>query len=161
MHHILKDTAKNSESILVQTVNDSKLRYHSLFETFQNEILLLDADTGVIPDVNNPFGLLTISKLNEIPVEDLAIPAAVQQMVSEDRLFLFNFNTNLIEKPEEINLAGIDQLPTITDDQVQGILNRKNVTNPVHIQAELHVQDLKFTSTERGKSYGYSVECQS
>lgn len=133
----------------MQTVNESKLRYHSLFETFQNEILLLDADTEVKPDVNNPNGLLTFSKLNEIPVEDLAIPAAVQQMVSEDRLFLFNFNTNLTEKPEEINLPGIDQLPTITDDQVQGILNRENATNPIHTQAELHVQDLKFTFTEK------------
>jgi hypothetical protein len=161
MQYILKDTAKNSESILVQTVNDSKLRYHSLFETFQNEILLLDADTGVVPDVNNSFGLLTFSKLNEIPVEDLAIPPAVQQMVSEDILFLFNFNTNLTEKPEEINLPGIGQLPTITNDQVQGILNRENTTNPIHTQAELNVQDLNSYLQKRGKSYGYSVECQS
>jgi len=85
MHHILKDTAKNSESILVQTVNDSKLRYHSLFEKFQKEILFLDAETGAIPDVN-PNGLTMFSKLNEIPVEDLAVPATVQQIVSEDSL---------------------------------------------------------------------------
>jgi hypothetical protein len=70
-------------------------------------------------------------------------------MVSEDRLFLFNFDTNLTEKPEEINLPGIDQLPAVTDDQMQRILSRENVTNPIHTQTELHIQDLKFTSTEK------------
>jgi hypothetical protein len=133
----------------MQTVHDSKLRYHSLFETFQNEILLLDADTGVIPDVNNLFGLLTFSKLNEIPVEDLAIPSAAQQMTSVDRLFLFNFDTSPTEKQEEINLPGIDQLPSVTDDQLQRILSCENATIPIHTQAELHVQDLKFTSIEK------------
>jgi len=123
MQHILKNTARNLESIFVQTANTSELCYHHLFETFRNEILLLDAEIGVIKDANLN-SLLTFSKLNEIPFQDLAIPsAAAQQMTSEDRLFLFNFDPNSTEKQEDINWAGIDQLPTKTDDQVQGIFN--------------------------------------
>ena len=55
MQYILKNTAKNPESIFVQTVNTSELCYHPLFETFQNDVLLLDAETGTIPkDINLP-----------------------------------------------------------------------------------------------------------
>jgi hypothetical protein len=125
MQHILKNTARNLESIFVQTANTSELCYHHLFETFRNEILLLDAETGAITDANLN-SLLTFSKLNEIPFQDLAIPsAAAQQMTSEDRLFLFNFDPNSTEKQEDINLAGIDQLPTKIDNRAQGILSPK------------------------------------
>jgi len=55
MQRILKDTTKNLEWIFVQTVNISKLCYHPLFETFQNNVLLLDAEMGTTPeDINLP-----------------------------------------------------------------------------------------------------------
>jgi hypothetical protein len=145
MQHILKDTAKNLESIFVQTVNTSELYYHPLFETFQNDVLLLDAGMEVIPDVNNPFGLLTFLKLNRNPSQDSAMLSAEQQMTDEDRLFLFNFDANLTEKREDINLPGIDQLPAIIDEQAQGIRSREDVANLIHTLAKLHVQNPKFT----------------
>jgi len=67
--------------------------------------------------------LLTFSKQNGITLQNFAIPSPAEQMTSEDRLFLFNFDPNSTEKQEDINWAGIDQLPTKTDDQVQGIFN--------------------------------------
>ena len=56
MQYILKDTAKKLESIFVQAVDTSELCYHHLFETFQNDDLLLYAGMRAIPDVNNPNG---------------------------------------------------------------------------------------------------------
>lgn len=133
----------------MQTVNISKLCYHPLFETFQNDVLLLDAEAGAIPDVNNSFGLLMFSKLNKNPSQDLALLSAEQQITPEDKLFLFNFDPNPTEKPEDINLPGLDQLPAIIDDQTQGIRSRDDVANPIHTIAKLHVQNPKFTPTEK------------
>lgn len=149
MQHILKDTSKNLGSIFVQTVKTSEFCYHHLFETFQNDVLLLDAEMGAIPNVNNPNGLLTFSKLNKNPSQNLAMLSAGQQITSEDRLFLFNFDPNPTEKPEDINLPGIDQLPAILDDQVQGNRSREDVANLIHTLAKLHVQNPKLTPTEK------------
>lgn len=149
MQHILKDTSKNLGSIYVQTVKTSELCYHHLFETFQKDVLLLEAEMGAIPDVNNPFGFLTFSKLNKNPSQNLAMLSAVQQITSEARLFLFNFDPNPTEKPEDINLPGIDQLPAIIDDQVQGNRSREDVANLIHTLAKLYVQNPKLTPTEK------------
>jgi hypothetical protein len=132
----------------VQMVNVSELHYHRLFEKFHKEILLSDAETVVIPD-DNLNGLLMFSKLNETPAEDFAIPTVTQHMNSEDILFLFKFDPVLAERPEEIDLPGIDQLPAIKDDQAKGILNRENVTNLIHTLAKLHIQDRKSKPTEK------------
>jgi len=133
----------------VQTVKISELCYHPLFETFQNDVLLLDAEMGTTAGVNNSVGLLTFSKLNKNPSLDLAMLSAGRQITSEDKLFLFNFDLNPTEKPEDINLPGIDQLPASIGDQVQEIRSRENVANLPQTQAKLYVQNPKFAPTEK------------
>jgi diguanylate cyclase (GGDEF)-like protein/PAS domain S-box-containing protein len=48
------DTDRKADLENVQNIRTSKLRYHRLFEAAQDGILLLDAETGMIMDVN-PF----------------------------------------------------------------------------------------------------------
>jgi PAS domain S-box-containing protein/putative nucleotidyltransferase with HDIG domain len=48
----MKGTVKKAESLMVQTLKDSELRYRRLFEATQDGILILDARTGMIEDVN-------------------------------------------------------------------------------------------------------------
>jgi PAS domain S-box-containing protein len=48
----MKSTAKKVESSIVRTLKDSELRYRRLFEATQDGILILDAKTGMIEDVN-------------------------------------------------------------------------------------------------------------
>ena len=48
----MKSTAKKVESSIVRTLKDSELRYRRLFEATQDGILILDAKTGMIADVN-------------------------------------------------------------------------------------------------------------
>jgi hypothetical protein len=110
------------ETVFVQTLKDSKLRYHHLFETFRNDALFMDAEVKVIPDVNNPLGLLTSSKLNEKHHQKLVVLIPAQPTTCVDRLFSFHFDPNPTEKPEEMNLPGLDQLPAETDHQIQRIL---------------------------------------
>ena len=148
MQRILKDKAKNLESIFVQTVDPSELCYHHLFETFQNDVLLLDAEMGAIPSLNNQNGLLTFSKLNKNSSQDLAMLSSGQPITAEDRLFLFNLDPNPTEKRETINLSGIDQLPAKLDDQAQDIRSRDDVANLIHTLEKLHVQNPKFTPTD-------------
>jgi diguanylate cyclase (GGDEF)-like protein/PAS domain S-box-containing protein len=47
-------TMQEKETLLEQSIKDSELRYRRLFEAAQDGILLLDAGTGAITDVN-PF----------------------------------------------------------------------------------------------------------
>jgi diguanylate cyclase (GGDEF)-like protein/PAS domain S-box-containing protein len=48
----MKNTNQNKKSSLVKTLRDSELRYRRLFEAARDGILILDADTGLITDVN-------------------------------------------------------------------------------------------------------------
>lgn len=50
----MRKTAGNLEAIIEPSLQDSELRYRRLFEAAQDGILLLDAGTGAITDVN-PF----------------------------------------------------------------------------------------------------------
>jgi len=52
VRHNMKSTAKKVESSIVRTLKDSELRYRRLFEATQDGILILDAKTGMIEDVN-------------------------------------------------------------------------------------------------------------
>ena len=50
----MKGTARKLKPLIVQTLKDSELQYRRLFEAAQDGILILDAKTGAITDVN-PF----------------------------------------------------------------------------------------------------------
>jgi hypothetical protein len=116
MQPILKEPPRNLESVFAQPVKTAEACYHHLFETFRDEILRPDVETGTITDANLN-SLPTFSKLNEIPFMDLAIRSKAQLMGSEDKLFLLNFDPNSTEKNEDISLAGFDQLPTVTRER--------------------------------------------
>jgi hypothetical protein len=117
MQPILKEPPRKLVSIFAQPVKTADACYHHLFETFRDEILRPDAEKGAITDANLN-SLPTFSKLNEIPFMDLAISSEAQQMRSEDKVFLLNFDPDVMEKQEDISLEGIDQLPTITRARV-------------------------------------------
>jgi PAS domain S-box-containing protein/putative nucleotidyltransferase with HDIG domain len=48
----MKATIRKVQKLIVQTLKDSELRYRRLFEAAQDGILILDAGTGMIEDVN-------------------------------------------------------------------------------------------------------------
>lgn len=48
----MKGTTKKAEKIIELSLKDSELRYRRLFESAQDGILILDAETGMITDVN-------------------------------------------------------------------------------------------------------------
>ena len=50
----MSDQAKKTDKVNVQKIQTSELRYRRLFEAAQDGILILDAETGMITDVN-PF----------------------------------------------------------------------------------------------------------
>jgi PAS domain-containing protein len=48
----VKNTAKKGGSLIEQSLKDPGIRYRRLFETAQDGILILDAKTGMIEEVN-------------------------------------------------------------------------------------------------------------
>jgi PAS domain S-box-containing protein len=63
-----KGTARKADMEDVQNIKTSELRYRRLFEAAQDGILLLDAETGAITDVN-PFLIKMLGYTREEFVE--------------------------------------------------------------------------------------------
>jgi Zn-dependent protease len=81
----------------------------------------------VIEEEGKPLGLLTLSNLNAIPRQDWAATTVIQAMTPVDKFHLLKSDAGLSEALQEMNLEGINQLPVITDGEVQGILSRESV----------------------------------
>ena len=84
-----------------------------------------------------PLGLLTLSNLNAIPRQDWSATNASQAMTPVDKFHLLKSDSGLSDALVEMNLEGVDQLPVITDGQVQGILSRESVTSFLRTLQEL------------------------
>ena len=55
----MKGTTRKAETLIEPSLKDSEIRYRRLFETAQDGILILDAKTGMIEDVN-PYLIKTL-----------------------------------------------------------------------------------------------------
>jgi Zn-dependent protease len=83
----------------------------------------------VVEQMDQPIGLLTISNLNKIPRANWPTTTAAQAMTPVDQFHLLKSDTELAQAFEEMNLEGVDQLPVVSEGQVQGILSRESVVN--------------------------------
>jgi Zn-dependent protease len=98
----------------------------------------------VVEEVGEPVGLLTISNLNKIPRPEWAVTTAAQAMTPVEQFHLLKSDSGLADAFEEMNMGGIDQLPVVTDGQVQGILTRENVMNFLRMLQELNHSKSQF-----------------
>lgn len=67
----MKVTPKKADRLIGQSLKDSELRYRRLFETTQDGILILDAETGEITDAN-PFLINILGYSREELIEGCA-----------------------------------------------------------------------------------------
>jgi Zn-dependent protease len=83
----------------------------------------------VVEQVGIPVGLLTLSNLNKVPRTAWGSTTAVQAMTPVEQFHLLKADTALAEALEDMDKEGINQLPVLSDGQVQGILTREGVIN--------------------------------
>ena len=83
----------------------------------------------VVEQAGQPVGLLTIANMNRVARADWSNTTAAQAMTPVDQFHLLRSDLDLSQAFEEMNLAGLTQLPVVNDGQVQGILSRESVVN--------------------------------
>lgn len=99
----------------------------TLQQLADEHILIAGRRFFVVEELGRVIGLLTLSEMNKFPRQDWIHVSAVQAMIPIERLPSLQPETSLSEAFEEMERAGIGQLPVITQGEVQGILSRDNV----------------------------------
>lgn len=109
----------------------------SLQQLADEHILFAGRRFFVVEQLGRVIGLLTLSEMNKFPRLDWVQVSALQAMIPIDRLPPLQPETSLSEAFEEMERAGIGQLPVIAQGEVQGILSRDNVMSFLRTLQEL------------------------
>jgi len=109
----------------------------SLQQLADEQILIAGRRFFVVEEGGHPAGLLTVSEMNKFPRQEWSQIRADQAMVPIDNLPSLAPETSLSEAFEDMQRAGIGQLPVITQGEVQGILSQDNVMSFLRTLQEL------------------------
>ncbi len=91
----------------------------------------------IIEEGGKLLGLLTLKNLNVIPRDEWTLKTVIQAMTPIDKFQVLKSDTSLSKALEEMNQEGLNQLPVVTNGQVQGILSRESVNNFLSTLQEL------------------------
>jgi Zn-dependent protease/CBS domain-containing protein len=81
----------------------------------------------IVEDAGKVVGLLTMHHLQNIPKDKWSTTTAVQAMTPVSQIKQIGPDAELWDSIEEMDRDGVNQLPVMTDDQIQGILTREDV----------------------------------
>jgi Zn-dependent protease len=109
----------------------------SLQQLAEEHILGTGRRFFVVERGSQPIGLLTITNLNQVPRPEWASTSAAQAMTPVEKFHVLKSDTELAQAFEEMNMEGINQLPVVSDGQVQGILSRESVMSFLSTLQEL------------------------
>jgi Zn-dependent protease len=109
----------------------------SLQQLADEQILIAGRRFFVVEEGGRPAGLLTVSEMNKFPRQEWSQIRAHQAMIPIDKLPSLAPETSLSEAFEDMQRAGIGQLPVITQGEVQGILSQDNVMSFLRTLQEL------------------------
>ena len=84
-------------------------------------------------------GLLTVHHLKEIPRSDWPTRTAAQAMIPLEQMKRVRPDEELWAALEEMDRDGVNQLPVMTDGQIQGMLSREDVVSYLRTLRELGV----------------------
>jgi len=84
-------------------------------------------------------GLLTLHHFKEIPRSDWPTRTAAQAMIPLEQMKRVRPDEELWAALEEMDRDGVNQLPVMTDGQIQGMLSREDVVSYLRTLRELGV----------------------
>lgn len=82
------------------------------------------------------FGLLTLHSVRAIPPADWSTTPATQVMIPTANMKTIRPDAELADALGEMDRDGVNQLPVMESDQIQGILGRDDVINFLRILSE-------------------------
>ena len=110
-------------------------------EQLVNEHILGAGRRSLIVAQNDQvMGLLTLRDLKEIPRTDWAATTAAQAMIPVERMRRIQPDTELKDALREMDRDGVNQLPVMVGDQLQGVLGRDDVISLLRTIAEFNRQ---------------------
>lgn len=112
--------AMNNNYIVVQA--DTKLQY-----LVDNDILGGSRHNFIVEKAGQVIGLLSLHHLKDIPKDQWPTTSAAQAMLLLDQLKKITPETELWDAIKEMDRDGVNQLPVMVADQIQGMLTREDV----------------------------------
>jgi CBS domain-containing protein len=81
----------------------------------------------IVAQNGNVVGLLTLHDVKEIPRSDWPTTTSAQAMIPAERMKRIQPDAELADALKEMARDGINQLPVMVGDQLQGVLGRDDV----------------------------------
>ncbi len=144
--------ARNVDSLTESLLKDSELRYRRLFEAAQDGILILDAETGAIEDVN-PY-LIDIlgysraefekKKLWEVGAFKDAAASKIAFHILQENGYIRYDNLPLMAKGER--LIEVEFVSNVYEVGARKVIqcNIRNITERLRVEKEIQQRDKRF-----------------
>ena len=117
-HHVADTMRRDYTSILPNTTLDRLINQHILGNGQRS--LVVKQDDRVV-------GLLTLHNIKAIPSSDWLTTTAAQVMIPFAKMKWIRPEAELVDALGEMDRDGVNQLPVMVGDQIQGVLGRDDV----------------------------------
>jgi Zn-dependent protease len=94
----------------------------------------------VIEHGDKVVGLLTLHNIRDVPRDEWATTTSAQAMIPMTQVKRIQPETELWDAVEEMDRDGVNQLPVMTDGQVEGMLSREDVLSYLRTLEEIKKQ---------------------
>jgi CBS domain-containing protein len=110
-------------------------------EQLVNEHILGSGRRSLVVEQNDRVaGLLTLHHVKAIPRSDWSTTTAAQAMIPVGQMKRIRPDAELVDALGEMDRDGVNQLPVMVDDQIQGVLGRDDVISLLRTLSEFSRQ---------------------
>ena len=111
----------------------------STLEQLVNEHILGSGRRSLVVEQDGKvFGLLTLSDVKKVLRADWPTTTAVQAMIPAEQMQRIRPDAELTAALEKMDRDGVNQLPVMVDDQIQGVLGRDDVISLLRTLGEFN-----------------------
>jgi CBS domain-containing protein len=127
-HHVADAMRRDYTAILPDTTLEQLINQHILGNGKRS--LVVKQDDRVV-------GLLTLHNVKAIPSSAWPITTAAQVMIPVAEMKWIRPDADLVDALGEMDRDGVNQLPVMTAEQIQGVLGRDDVINFLRTISEI------------------------
>ncbi len=91
----------------------------------------------VVMREEHPDGFLTLHNVRQVPREQWESTTVAQVMTPMDKVKVTRPDVGLVQVLEQMSNDGVNQMPVITDGQIEGMLRREDIVNYLHTLQKL------------------------
>lgn len=126
-HHVTDAMRRDFSSICADCTLDQLINNHILGKGLRSLVVTQD---------DRVAGLLTLHNLKTIPSSAWPTTTAAQVMIPVSKMISIRPDADLVDALGEMDRDGVNLLPVMAGDQIQGVLGRDDVINFLHTMSE-------------------------